>query len=66
MCPRIKSKQFSFSTFVLLCFVPTNSRYTKQKWISEIIKYGIAGELWLYFLKIFNHFTSNVKFQKLL
>ena len=30
----------------LLCFGwAANSRYTKQKWISEIIKYGIVGEM---------------------
>ena len=35
-----------FSRLVLFCrLVAANSRYTKQKWISEIIKYGIAGEM---------------------
>ena len=42
-----------FSRLVLFCrLVAANSRYTKQKWISEIIKYGIAGEMLALHLKL--------------
>ena len=63
-----------FSRLVLFCrLVAANSRYTKQKWISEIIKYGKAGEMPALLLTLslkcfmgdvfnFLNFGSNFKF----